>query len=459
MTFVFYDTETTGLKAAFDQVVQFAAIVTDDEFVVLEELNLRCRLKPHVIASPGAMLITNVGPRQIQSAPLSCYQMTAQIRAFIERWTPAVLIGFNSISFDENMLRHLFFQGLHPTYLTNTNGNSRMDVMRLAHAVAAHEPGALIVPLKENGRPSFRLGDLVKANGIALDNAHDALADTRATIELAKFLKERAPTVWEDLFSCRSRHAVEALLAKHQLFLITDQTFKRSTILAGAIATHPVNPAAVAFFDLEYDPGIYLDADKAEMQRLLKASPRPIRVMKTNALPIIAPVREKVPEGADTALALERLKHIRQHKTFAETISFAMAAQDENYEAPDHLEQSIYSGFPCRRDQELMEDFHRAPWQEKHRLLEQFEDIRFLEFGERILYAEFPSGLPPERLAYMKAWHRQRYHSKDDVPWLTISKGIAELEAARTNAPASQAALIEEIDEYFVVLDAMHESG
>ena len=67
MTFIFYDTETTGLNSAFDQVVQFAAIVTDDDFNIQEELNLRCRLKPHVIASPGAMRVTGVGPKAIQS--------------------------------------------------------------------------------------------------------------------------------------------------------------------------------------------------------------------------------------------------------------------------------------------------------------------------------------------------------------------------------------------------------
>ena len=39
MTFVFYDTETTGLDSAFDQILQFAAIVTDDAFNTLEELN------------------------------------------------------------------------------------------------------------------------------------------------------------------------------------------------------------------------------------------------------------------------------------------------------------------------------------------------------------------------------------------------------------------------------------
>jgi exodeoxyribonuclease-1 len=75
VTFIFYDTETTGLETAFDQILQFAAIVTDDAFNVLEEINLRCRLLPYVLASPGAMFVTKVGPKTIQSAPLSSYEM------------------------------------------------------------------------------------------------------------------------------------------------------------------------------------------------------------------------------------------------------------------------------------------------------------------------------------------------------------------------------------------------
>jgi len=448
MTFIFYDTETTGLNAAFDQVVQFAAIVTNDDFNVLEEVNLRCRLRPHQIASPGAMRVTKVGPKTIQSAPLSCYEMTGQICKFITRYSPAILIGFNSISFDENMLRQMFFQGLHPTYLTNTNGNARMDVLRLAHAVAEHQPDAMRVPSNDKGRPSFRLGRLIEANGLTLDNAHDALADTRATLALAKFLKRGAPQVWDDLFASRSRHTVEAMLCQHPLFLFTDRGFKKPTILAGAIVANPKNPAALAVFDLEYDPEPYLEADQEAIQRLLKASPRPIRVMKTNALPIVAPFRGRAPDGVDPVQAEDRLERLRAHPTFVAAVAVALAAQADEYDAPDHVEQSIYSGFPSRRDQKMMDDFHRAPWSERHALLSQFDDRRFQEFGERIIYSEFPEGLPPERLTALTAWHRERYSTDDNVPWLTLTKARAELEGIKTQDGAIEVGLWTEIEDY-----------
>ena len=49
MNFAFYDLETTGTSPAFDQPLQFAAILTDGEFREVERVNLRCRIAPHII--------------------------------------------------------------------------------------------------------------------------------------------------------------------------------------------------------------------------------------------------------------------------------------------------------------------------------------------------------------------------------------------------------------------------
>ena len=43
MAFIFYDTETTGLQTAFDQILQFAAIKTDDDLNELDGFDIRCR--------------------------------------------------------------------------------------------------------------------------------------------------------------------------------------------------------------------------------------------------------------------------------------------------------------------------------------------------------------------------------------------------------------------------------
>jgi exonuclease I len=60
MNFVFYDTETTGLDTTFDQILQFAAILTDADLNELGRFETRSRLLPHVIPAPGALLATRV---------------------------------------------------------------------------------------------------------------------------------------------------------------------------------------------------------------------------------------------------------------------------------------------------------------------------------------------------------------------------------------------------------------
>ena len=55
MKFAYYDIETTGISPAFDQPLQFAAILTDSEFREIERVNLRCRIARHIIPSPWAV--------------------------------------------------------------------------------------------------------------------------------------------------------------------------------------------------------------------------------------------------------------------------------------------------------------------------------------------------------------------------------------------------------------------
>lgn len=56
MAFIFYDTETTGTDPAFDQILQIAAIRTDEELEITDSFDLRCRLRPYVIPSIGALI-------------------------------------------------------------------------------------------------------------------------------------------------------------------------------------------------------------------------------------------------------------------------------------------------------------------------------------------------------------------------------------------------------------------
>ena len=142
MSFVFYDTETTGTHTAFDQILQFGAIRTDHELRELERFEIRCRPLPHVVPSPAALLTNGITVDQLTDPALpSHYEMVRAIKAKLEQWSPAVFVGHNSMHFDEHLLRQAFYQTLHPPYLTNTNGNGRMDSLPVLQAAHFLEPG------------------------------------------------------------------------------------------------------------------------------------------------------------------------------------------------------------------------------------------------------------------------------------------------------------------------------
>jgi exodeoxyribonuclease-1 len=101
-SFVFYDTETTGPDTVFDQILQFAAIRTDEELRELDRFNIRCRLLPHVVPAVGALHATRVSPKLlIDSALPTHYDAARQIARKLRDWSPSTMLGYNSISFDE----------------------------------------------------------------------------------------------------------------------------------------------------------------------------------------------------------------------------------------------------------------------------------------------------------------------------------------------------------------------
>src|ERR1017187_10241307 len=144
MPFVFYDNETTGTDTSFDQILQFGAIRTNDDLEIEDStndvINVRCRRLPHVVPSPKALEVTHTSMRILDEAKLSHYEMMREILDRLDSWSPAIFLGYNSIQFDEKLLRQAFFQNLLPLYRTNTHGCCRGDLMLMAQAAAAYAP-------------------------------------------------------------------------------------------------------------------------------------------------------------------------------------------------------------------------------------------------------------------------------------------------------------------------------
>lgn len=172
--------------------------------------------------APGALLTTGIRPEQLEQAPLSSTEMLSIIAKALASWAPATVIGYNTIRFDEEVLRHAFFTHLLLPYATQLGSNNRADLLTMVRAVAMLEPDAIRIPLSATGKPSFKLGEICRPNGIGLseDEAYDALADTKATLALFQHLRDVAPTTVATMLALADKGVPNRMLASGEVVLL-----------------------------------------------------------------------------------------------------------------------------------------------------------------------------------------------------------------------------------------------
>lgn len=428
MSFIFYDTETTGTNTSFDQILQFAAIKTDEQLNELDRYETRCRLDAHTVPSAGALRVTGMTIERITNPSLpSHYEMVCEMRARLSGWCPATFVGWNTIWFDEPILRQAFYKCLHPPYLTNTEGNQRSDILKLAQCVEAFAPGVLNVPTDARGKPSYKLDRLAPANGFAHLNAHDALADVEATLHVCRLLKERAPAAWEQLLHCASKARVVSSVNENKVFILRDSYFGRLHEYALTRVGDEEGSGAVLAYDLSIEPHQLMTLDDVSLAARLNRTPKPVRRVRPNAAPFVTPLAHGEAFGnLAYATLLPRADAVQSDHEFCQRL-IKLSARQTGVPS-QHVEEQIFDGFPSASDKARMSRFHAAEWCDRYTIVEGFEDRRYRCLGRRLIYAHCPESLPEatrlEEAALLAARLTGDGHS--NPPWTTLSKADAE---------------------------------
>ena len=449
MNYVFYDTETTGTDTTFDQILQFAAILTDADLNELDRFEIRCRLLPHVIPAPGALLATRVTPAMLTDTTLPThYEMMLQISEKLRQWSPAIFVGYNTLSFDEPLLRQAFYQTLQPVYLTNTNGNQRADVLRLAQATAVLAPNAMAVPISDKGKPTLRLDTLAPANGFAHENAHDALADVEATIYMAQLVRDRAPDVWNALLPLVNKAEVTARLSSGDPNCLVDYHMGVPSLRAVVgCGHHPKNPSMQAVFDLRRDPVEVMNLSEEDLAKETKGSNRALRTIYTNKMPAIVDpaLVADLQDAVDLPMAelVRRAAVVTADGQFAARVGKAMEQRYPPFEPAQVVEQRMYEGFPSRADESRMQVFHLGDWYKRAEIAETIEDDRYRELARRLVFVNAPEALAGTRRAQLQTWLQNRRLGREDVvAGRTIGDAILELEEGTRSDQTSEAEAI-----------------
>lgn len=397
--FVFFDTETTGLRPGWDQIVHFAAIRTDADLNEIERFETRCRLQPYVVPHPMALLTNGLSIASLCDQDLpSHHQMVCDIGRCLAAWSPAIFVGYNSISFDEHMLRHALFQSLHNPYLTSRPGNGRADALGLALTAFALPPHCISAPMASNGRPIFKLGMIAEANGLSQVRAHDALSDVTVTLELCRLIRGQADEVWQRFVRFSNKAAVDQFTEGEDGFVLTEfygnEAFHRAVVVIGR---DPRNPNSRLCLDLAIDPALWATLTDDEIRGRVVEKGGPIRRLAINAAPTLTSLwdaSDHLLGGLDPSVAEDRARALKLDRLLCERLSDIHAkARPEKPQSP-HVEEQLYSGqFPAPADEARRAAFHSAERVECLELIDAFDDPRLKMFALRLLHMERRSWL------------------------------------------------------------------
>jgi exodeoxyribonuclease I len=276
-TFFWHDYETFGRVPRHDRPAQFAGLRTDAELnEVGEPLMWFCQPAPDYLPDPESVLLTGITPQQALSQGVPEHEFARRIELELSQ-DGTIGVGYNSIRFDDEVTRFLFWRNLIDPYAREwQNGCSRWDLLDVLRCTWALRPEGIEWPRYTSGemagRPSFRLEDLTRANGLLHDAAHDALSDVRATLALARLIKARQPRLWEFCLKLRKKDAVLAEIGVGRPFVHLSGQYpveRGFLALVWPLAAHPNNKNEVIVWDLAHDPQALATLDAETMQRRL----------------------------------------------------------------------------------------------------------------------------------------------------------------------------------------------
>ena len=400
-TFVWHDYETFGINPRRDRPSQFAAIRTDAELnEVGEPVMLYCRPANDYLPNPESCLITGITPQLCLERGIPEHKFAAQIEQLLAQ-PGTVGVGYNTIRFDDEVTRHLFWRNLMDPYAREWQNDcgrwDLLDVVRMAYAL---RPDGIIWPLKESGKPSFKLGDLARANGLLHEAAHDALSDVRATIALARLIRTAQPRLFDFCFELHKKNRVAAELG----FPTTTQSATPFLHVSGMfapergclavmwpLATHPSNKNELLAWDLAYDPSELALLDVATLrQRLFTKSvdlPEgvlrlPLKSVHLNKSPmVVRKLQALTPQmaerwGIDMAQAMS-------HAEIARELPDMSAIWPEVFQrpasaAPD-VDEDLYGGFIGNTDRRRLNQLLALPPAELAHARIGFDDDRLEE--------------------------------------------------------------------------------
>ncbi|MDO9072875.1 MAG: exodeoxyribonuclease I [Rubrivivax sp.] len=424
-SFFWHDYETFGRVPRRDRPSQFAGVRTDAE---LNEIGAPvmhfCRPAPDFLPEPEAVLLTGILPQRALAEGLPEHRFAALIESELAR-DGTIGVGYNSIRFDDEVTRFLFWRCLIDPYAREwQNGCGRWDLLDVVRCTWALRPEGIEWPVHQTGesagRPSFKLEHLTAANGLAHEAAHDALSDVRATIALARLIKSRQPRLWDFCLKLRRKDAVTAEIGVGRPFVHLSGMYpveRGCLALVWPLAPHPTNKNEVIVWDLAHDPRELATLDAETVRRRLYTKQAelpegetrlPIKTIHINKSPIVIGNLSVLADkdghiGAATRWSLDvdaAQRHAEHAAAVGRTLDglWAQVFQRPEAPAPD-VDEDLYGGFVGNDDRRTLQRLRELKPEQLATKRTAFQDARLEELVFRYRARNFPATLSGDERA------------------------------------------------------------
>ncbi len=374
-SFLWHDYETFGTDPRRARPAQFAAIRTDADLNAIgQPIVLYCRPPEDALPDPQSCFITGITPQLCEAKGLSEAEFARRIAAELCA-AGTIGVGYNSMRFDSEVTRFLFWRNLREPYAQeHHNGCGRWDVLDALRCARALRPVGITWPTAPDGTPSLRLEHMSAANGLVHTQAHDALSDVRATIEVARLLRRAQPRLFDFCLALRSKkraaaelHLPEALeRGSQRAFLHISGMFgdaRGCLAVMAPLALHPHKRREVIAWDLSADPSEleHITPEEVRLRLFTRTEALPAGVQRLaiknvhlNRAPVVIS-NTKTLDAQQAAHWGIDMQAVRQH--FARLCALpdlsalwqAVYAPQE-HDAPPDVDEALYAGFISDED-------------------------------------------------------------------------------------------------------------
>jgi exodeoxyribonuclease I len=423
MTFYFYDLETSSGNARGGRIMQFAGQRTNENLEPIGEPdNILVKLADDVLPEPDAILVHGITPQQTLAEGITEAEFLAYFHDKISE-PNTVFVGFNNIRFDDEFMRYACYRSFYDPYEWHwKDGRSRWDLLDAVRMMRALRPNGLKWPFLE-GKPTVKLELLAKENEVLHENAHDALSDVMALIEISRRFKNSQPKLFSYLLKVRDKREVAKLVEADEAFVYTsgkyESTFQKTSVVK-TLFRHPRRETAVVY-DLRFDPTEWLEKDVPMLVKHwtvrygddLKILP--VKTIQYNRCPAIAPIavldsdsKERIGYNEDFAKNSEIL---RSNPDFVEKIKSALDIieneQQTRLPLQDTVDNQLYDGFWNESDRTELTKIRMSDPEVFGELQKTIKNKRLRELMPLYKARNYPSKLTPEELEAWDAFRRK----------------------------------------------------